>query len=484
LLWVLVIFGLSVCVRIPQLIRPVSHHHESISALELVTIISWQQAGGPARLNYIPAANYQQPGDKKIANNYNVDKNGNEIYISYGTGWNLLPYYVFTLLHLAPTPLALRVLNICVGLVSCLLLFRLMLLVLENNPRKYTAAAIASIAFLFTPGTLWYFGNVYVNCSVAIPFIIAFLYCLTRMLLHPQTIRVPGIVLLFLLVICLLSIDWIGAFLAFTSTILLLTRIKKNKLLAYPLTAIVLGTLAGFGLIIWQFVSYLGPAMAWNNLSYKFRIRTLRSSEGLLHPITATLTHFATASLPLIGLLAMAWLAARVHKKDVSPGNNTRLLYIILLPALVLYNGCFLSWTRFHEFSILYYTILFAIAAGSWLPQVWSPKKTRFAMIAFISLTVVEYYLVNPPGNKSLNGEAYNVYQELGAAIAQKAAPGQAVFMNLSLLPPAVFYAKRNINYAASLAEAKKLLNTCSTSEGVWIQQNNFHIIAVEFFHK
>jgi len=481
---VLVIFVLSVCVRIPQLIKPLSHHHESISAYELIAIESWKQAGGPARFNDIPVSNYQQPGDKRIPNNANVDKNGNEIYISYGTGWNILPYYCFELLHIAPTPLALRLLNICISLVSCFLLFRLMLLVSSDESKKQEAAAIACVAFIFTPGTLWYFSNVYVNCGVAIPFIIAFLYCLARMILYTQTIRASNLILLFLLVICLLSIDWIGCFLAFTAALVLLFKIKRNKRLVYPLLAIVMGTITGLGLIAWQFISYLGPGMVWNNLAYRFRIRTVHASQGILHPFTATATHFATASLPVIALLAVAWLAGRRHKINSSPGNNTRLLYILLLPALLLYNTCFLSWTSIHEFSILYYSVPFAIAAGNLLPRVWSSKKITMAVLSLIAATVVEYYLINPPGSKSLKGEAYDVYRDLGKAIAEKVTPGQAVFMNLEYLPPTLFYAKRSIGYAASLAEAKQLLNYYGTHEGVWIQQNEFHIIRVEYFHK
>jgi hypothetical protein len=483
-LWlVLAVFLLSVGLRAPQLIRPLSHHHESISALQLITMESWKQAGGPATLNYIPVFNYQQPGDKRVTNQYNIDSAGNEIYISYGTGWNLLPYYSFSLLHIAPAPLALRLFDVCVGLVSCLLLFRLMLLLPGNDDKKYEAAAIACIAFMFTPGTLWYFGNVYVNCSVAIPFILAFLYCLLRMILHTQTIRPLPVILLFLLVICLLSIDWIGAFLAFTSAIVLLWKIKTTRSLLYPLLAIVLGAAAGLGLIVWQFVSYLGTAMAWNNLTGKFHTRTMHSSDGVFRPLAAIATHFATASLPLIALLIITWLAARRYKKAMPPSGNTRLLFIILLPALLLYNASFLSWTRHHEFSILYYSILFAIAAGRLLPQVWSSKKIAIALVSFVTLAAVEYYLVNPPGSKSLNGEAYDLYRQLGETIVQKARPGQAVFTNFPLLPPAEFYAKRKIDYAASLAEAKRLLSYCRATEGVWIEQKALHIIRVEVFH-
>ena len=481
---VLVIFLLSVCLRAPQLTRPLSHHHESISALQLVTMESWKQAGGPAAFNYIPVFNYQQPGDKKITNPYNIDPAGNEIYISYGTGWNLLPWYSFALLHIDPTPLALRLLNVCIGLVSCLLLFRLMLLLLEDDDKKYYAATVACIALLFTPGILWYSGNVYVNCSLAIPFIIAFLYCLLQMMLHPPTIRLFNLVILFLLVVCLLSVDWIGAFLAFTAAIVLLGRIRTNKSFVYPLAAIILGVAAGLGLIIGQFVSYLGPAMAWNNLTGKFHMRTMHASDGVFRTVAAIATHFVTASLPLIALLAIAWLAAKRYKKETPPPGNTRLLYVILLPALLLYNTSFLSWTRHHEFSILYYSILFAIAAGRLLPRVWPVKKMMMALASFIILAAAEYYLINPPGSKSLNGEAYDVYRQLGETIAQKVQPGQAVFTNFTLLPPAEFYAKRRIDYAASLADARQLLSHSRATEGVWIEQKALHIIRVEVFHK
>jgi hypothetical protein len=143
-----------------------------------------------------------------------------------------------------------------------------------------------------------------------------------------------------------------------------------------------------------------------------------------------------------------------------------------------------LSWSAIHEFSILYYGILFAIAAGLIIPQVLPLYRFKVVMGLFILITVAEYYYINPPGMKSFKGELYNSYKNLGESVAQQVKPNQAVFINMELLPPVMYYAKRSISFASTEEKAKALLSEFQTNEGVWIEQKGFKITAVKYFKK
>jgi hypothetical protein len=483
LLIVFALFLVSVSVRVPGLNKPLSGHHESISATELISIESWEQLGGPRATYFIPLHNYQNPGDRRIPNNVFIDDKGNYTYISYGTGWNALPYFIFKLFRIKPSPIALRIFNMVIGFISCFILFGLMLHY-GNKQNLYPGAIIACATFIFTPGILWYTGNVYVNGSVAIPFILLFLLVIAAIIANPRVKMFRNCVVLFLVILCLLWIDWVIVFLVFTSLLVLLFLIRGRRLLFYPVITLVVATCSGLGLILYQFGSYLGWAMVKNNLTEKFGYRSIDASGGIIKPVAALATHFTTAFMPVVILLIISFVMIRKRRVKPRIGKILKLIFLIFLPALLLYNITFLSWSAIHEFSILYYGILFAIAAGLIIPQVLPLYRFKVVMGLFILITVAEYYYINPPGMKSFKGELYNSYKNLGESVAQQVKPNQAVFINMELLPPVMYYAKRSISFASTEEKAKALLSEFQTNEGVWIEQKGFKITAVKYFKK
>ncbi len=134
----LIVFGLfviSVLVRLPTLNRPLSDHHEYNTAVILIGLESWQQAGGAAAFHFTPLLNYQDEGDRWYDSTL-AYKNGNTVYITFGPGWYVFPWAVMKLLNVGPSPLFLQILNLLLHLFSCIILFRIAEILFTINSSK------------------------------------------------------------------------------------------------------------------------------------------------------------------------------------------------------------------------------------------------------------------------------------------------------------------------------------------------------------
>ncbi len=479
-----IVFVFSVVIRLPQLFHPLAHHYESITALELVAIESWKQAGGPNKFFGFPPVNYQQTGDKQLPNGIDIDSGGNEVYISYGSLWNLTPYYFFSWLHIPPSPITLHLLNIFIGLLTCIMVFKLVLQISADSPLKYTSASIASAVFVLAPANLWYFSNVYVNCGFAIPLILAFMYWVVKMMTQTSGISFPGLIILFLITVSLFLTDWIACFIAAASIILMLFHIKKNRKLLYPMLIIITGIGGGITIFIWQAFSLLGSSTTMKNLSGKFLFRTARLSARSFSVVKDISIHFITTFLPLIALLILLRLIAFLRRKSIQINTPSKIFYQILLPALLLYNLIFLSWTRIHEFSILYYGPMFAMAIGNILPVLFNGKVICVTLLVSTVFCAAEFYLINPTGATGLSKVPYDAYKKLGSDIARITNKDQVIFSNIRLLPPVTYYAKRLVTYSNSPEEAKKRLYGFKSGQAVWIDVKNLEVTGIYYLSK
>ncbi|MEJ0083849.1 MAG: hypothetical protein WDM78_23550 [Puia sp.] len=117
------LFILSIFIRLPNLNRPGSKHYEFNTAVVMINIISWRQNGGGGQLNYTPVINFQHAGDKLPPNNLNIDKAGNTVYLSYGPGMFIIPYFFYQWLKLPAIPVYLEILNLIFHLSCIILLF-------------------------------------------------------------------------------------------------------------------------------------------------------------------------------------------------------------------------------------------------------------------------------------------------------------------------------------------------------------------------
>ena len=83
----LLIFSASVAMRITNMDRPLSKHHEFVTAVSLRVLQVWDQEGGVA-FNFVPAMNYKGDANKFINNHASasdgmMDAKGNYYYVSH-----------------------------------------------------------------------------------------------------------------------------------------------------------------------------------------------------------------------------------------------------------------------------------------------------------------------------------------------------------------------------------------------------------------
>jgi hypothetical protein len=144
----------------------------------------------------------------------------------------------------------------------------------------------------------------------------------------------------------------------------------------------------------------------------------------------------------------------------------------------------FLSWTRIHEFSILYFGPAFAIAIGNILPELFNRKVIGIIILVYTVFCAAEFNVINPPGVIGLNNEPYDAYKKLGLEIAQRTNKDQVIFSNISLRPPVMFYAKRLVTYSNSPEEAKQRLYRFRSEQAVWIDVKNLEVVGIYYLKK
>ena len=87
----------------------------------------------------------------------------------------------------------------------------------------------------------------------------------------------------------------------------------------------------------------------------------------------------------------------------------------------------------------------------------------------------MQYYFINRPGNISINGTRYDIYENFGLALKQ--IPGDyKIFMHSEPSPMIEYYSGRNFTIIGNYEQAKKYMATYAVPKGVWIEQDNFQL--------
>jgi hypothetical protein len=121
--FLVVAFLLSVVLRLPQLGRPLSKHHEFCTAVSLRILQNWWDEG-IEKYNYLPATNFAKDADKFINNFGNatgsvVDAFGNYYYVSHPPLAYYVPYAFFKIIDVRPDVIPLQLFNMLLALFEC-----------------------------------------------------------------------------------------------------------------------------------------------------------------------------------------------------------------------------------------------------------------------------------------------------------------------------------------------------------------------------
>jgi len=469
---VLIAFLLSIVIRIPNLHRPLSKHHEYLPAVVLINAISWKQAGGGYIFHYTPVMNYQNKGDKFLGNEV-LTKDGNVVYLSIGPGWYMLPYFFFTIADTPVSVAGLRILNLLFGLLTlmlCILLFNSILS--KENRKKNTMIVTACLVMLFSPGALWYSGNGYTHTFMMLPFAILVMMALLPMFEAANRISGARLILLFFLLLLGIYMDWFTLFIGVTAIVYSLFKLRQDRRYLLLTGIIVAGLICGVSLIFWQFASYAGFEETKQYWEGRFQIN--RSLPGL-RKTAMLIMHYVTAYLPLLIALFLC-LASSLRKGSLLSGSE-KSFAVIWGGAVVLYHLNFSNWSFVHEFSVIPASPLIAFLFARYCSEInlfSRPGTVRIVMASVMLLGIAQYYYINPPGKTSLIGMRYDTYEILGKSL-RNIDREHKIFMKMIEANPMIeYYAGRNLTNASDTVHAKSLMKEWGLKEAVWVEQEDF----------
>lgn len=157
-----ILFLASVALRLPDLGRPLSDHHEWVTAHTMIILKNWESQGA-LKHNFCLLTTYPEKANKFIPNLYGraMSNSGDGYYMSFPPFAVIFPFVLFKLFFIPITPINLQVLNLMFHLISAYFVYAILCLVLKESVNKKFAALMGSIYFIFLPANLWFFSNIY-----------------------------------------------------------------------------------------------------------------------------------------------------------------------------------------------------------------------------------------------------------------------------------------------------------------------------------
>jgi len=469
----MLLFVASIIVRIPNINRPLSKHYEFNSAVILINTISWRQAGGGDLFHYTPVMNFQNPGDKFVPINLGFDQKGNSIYLSFGPGWYVIPYFIYQIFKLPAVPLYLQIINLLFHLLTvCMFFCFLDMIITRKYANKYFVITAGCFLLIFSPGVLWFMGNGYINTGIMMPFCLAVLMIILPMLMDPGKISAARLCILGMLIILLVYIDWYILFFSFICGIIALYKFRKNKKYGWLIFVLMISVSLGIGLIYFQFTSLVGQQAVINYWRTRSSERTLHITDvTLLKKISFVLLYFLTSYLPLI-LVSFFIFLKNGGKRVFRDWSKSELLFVqITGTSLLLYNLFLFNWSAEHEFSILPWCVFLCFVSGRLLGSL---DRHRWVLLsAFASTAIFQYYWINLPGPVSRNGTPYASFENLGKSL-KKIPPEYTICIDLEQNPMVEYYAGRNLLRIHDTGSIKNVIKELGIKKAVWVNQKDY----------
>ena len=476
LLIVFILFMITIGIRLPNLNRPVSKHHEFNTAFFLIPMEIWNEEG-VVRHGCIPPYNYSNENDKYIIDPIGIEhgnKNGTYYYLSFPAFSYLAPYAFIQLFQLPVSPLSLQVFNLLLHFLLCIMLFRLL-----STTVSRAGACVGVVFYLFSPATLWFHGNGYTHHVLSQLLIVAVIYFFLGY------IRQQRRILLFCFSVTLFFLfltEWIGLFLAATIFFIALVKRKEGSAYRMSIRALFITGILAASVLLFQYACFFGwkeyTGYLWNRFSHRSTL--VNHSFGIVEQIGAwmkwNLVSYGTWMLLLLGLFLIA-----MRKKGIAGyrywESSRKQLFLLLLCPVVAYHVVFMEFTSSHDYSVLIDGLLWSFCLAVLSSETDGYVRYRNILTALscvaVFLSVAQYYMINRPGKYNQNGDPYTIYMDIGETVRKTALPDETVFMmgfdTLSVNknnPQIMYYAKRSIKSVDSKEEAYDFMRKFGREKG------------------
>lgn len=496
LLFVL-IFILSVLIRIPNLNRPLSKHHEFLTAISLRILQIWEKEGA-ANLRFLPRMNYEGKANKQINNHASTtgnmkDGEGNFYYVSHPPLAYMIAYGFHFLLQIKVSLISIEVFNLLINFLSSFFIY---LILLEFFEKKSSIPLVGFIIYLFNPTVLWFQSNTYMSDILVHFFFITTVFYLVKSKKTDFMLKSKSSLLLYLSLFLMCSCSWLGYFMGGVMALFFLYKAKKQRSTFIHFIFVCLICSLALYLTVSHYSQIAGVENYLEQMKNRYAERGIGSSGDLFLSIIALIKKYLILVVNtyinhgiVLSLLAIALVRYRKNTFHAFRRIPKHLLLFSSLPVLLL--NLFLPDYCGHDFTSLYFSVVFTILLCSVVGLLFhypEKLKTKHCLLIglYILLSSLWYYGENLPGPNSIKGKPYALGMNLGKFIKERSKNELPVILISKdvLGPETVFYAERNIFEAQDKEEALRFLQVNHYSEGNLItineENNPMHLIVKE----
>ena len=474
----MLVFLLSVIVRLPELGRPMSKHHEFATATALRILQIWYD-NGIEKYNYNPVMNYNTPADKFINNEANasgqmIDADGNYYYVSHPPFAYYFPYYFFKAIQVRPEVLPLQIFNMLLGFLTGIFVYFTVCLLSFNRARSYLhfPSFVAYSIYMFLPATLWFQSNVYMSdMAVHLPFVIG-VYIVLKMILR-RRFYVPKYIFFYVITLFLMIYtSWLGVFYAFGVLVYSLLHARDIRGFRVLIWTTIIVTFVALRLVTYQYSQINGLEAYIHEVINRYLIRGSVGElhHGFLHFLFSyfilfkdLIYNYLVNYLPIYLLIAgFAWMAiTRAKLKIVFSENGYRFIWLSVLP-VVLMHFVFMQYSA-QDFTVLYASLFFSVLIGILYDKVkksgaFSDRTLNGFVLLTIGVLIVQFYVTNLPGRHSIKGTDYDIEMKMGEIVKKECPKDYVAAMLEKPTHPMIIYAGRNILVVKSKDEVLPFL--------------------------
>ena len=484
----LLIFGISFLLRLPQLGRPLSKHHEFCTAVSLRVLDIWWQEGPEAHY-FSPVMNYPGEANKFINNHAQtsgqmIDNRGNAYYVSHPPFAYLLPYAIFKLTGIPPSVMGLQIIHLFIHFLSALFVYFTVCLLSFSRARNlpYLPAVVAFVVYVFNPATLWFQSNVYMaDMLVQLPFVLG-TYTALKLIIRQRFYSFKYLFFYSILLFLMMYSSWLGYFFAAGMIIYALLHMHKHPGFKWLIFISILCTFLALRFTLVQYASVNGLNALFNEAVSRYLVRgslgDLQNGyfafvKSYAYYLIRIVFNYISSYLPIyIAILWFTFTASRQKKmKILFSENGYRFIWLSVLPVLLLH-FIFMEYSG-QDFTTLYAALFFSVLMGILYDKlrrsgIVSQKKLNLLLIAGTLLMMLQFTLINMPGKYSVKGFRYDIYLEAGQKIAKLSRPDEVIFILKGVAEPQlVYYAKRNMKEVKSEEDAMRFLEVRDIRNGV-----------------
>lgn len=468
LLLLLVVFLISVGVRLPNLNRPLSKHHEFVTAVSLRVLQCWEQEGAINHgLN--PLMNYSGEANKYIDNHATslgkmMDDEGNYYYVSHPPLAYVLPYACFQLFGVKSTVLSLQVFHLIFHFICAIFVFLIIRELGGSNRQSW----IGYLLYIFLPATLWFQSNTYMSDMLVHAFFVIGIWMILKWLKSNGSSDIKYAFLFFALFFGMTYTSWLAVFFGGVVGIIGLSKFRerKGKLL---LISTFLGGIGALSLMLVQYGSINGLSNYLDQMMQRFAVRGSNSVESEYNFFVQKSIEIGTIGfnylanyLPLLLVVIFGWKYWK--KSETNTEDRKRFVQVSLIPVVLLH--LILMNYSGHDFTVLYASVFLSVA-GAFIISKWPRSEQRIAISSVIGVSLIMYLIINLPGSESIKGGQYAVHKVRGEEIRRQTEDDEVVFWWIGKVDPmTIVYAGRNMKEVDSKEEAIEFLKERGLTKG------------------